>query len=81
MTNEPISKESRQASRKRTHADRLSRYQRVPDAASIENVGINTLRKIAAEAHALIHLYGVTLVDMEMLYKHIEKSRTSPKNN
>ncbi len=78
MSNEPISKESRQASRKRTHADRLSRYQRVPDAACALNVGLNTLRKIAAEAHAIIHLHGITLIDMQTLYNHIEKSRTSP---
>jgi len=77
MHNEPITKEQRQSSRKRSHKDLSSRWQRVPDAASTVNVGLNTMRKLAAEAGAISRVCGVTLIDMEAVFAYIEKNRTT----
>lgn len=70
-----MTNEKSQVSRKRSHADKAARYLRIPQAADRYNIGVNTLRRIATEANAVIRIGRATLIDTITLDGYLESLR------
>ncbi len=70
-----MTNEKSQASRKRSHADKAARYLRIPQAADRYNIGVNTLRRIATEADAVVRFGRTTLIDTKMIDGYLESLR------
>lgn len=51
------------------------RYVRMAEGAKRYSVGLNTFRNMAAEAHAIIHVRRVVLVDTKMIEEYLEAFR------
>lgn len=64
-----------QGSRKRIHSDKTARYLRAPQAAAHYNIGLNTARRLAQEAHAIIRVGRSTLYDTQILDRYLEGLR------
>lgn len=51
------------------------RYVRVAEGAKRYSVGINTFRQMAEEAHAVIHVRRIVLIDTKMIDEYLEAFR------
>ncbi len=51
------------------------RYVRLAEGAKRYSVGLNTFRLMAAEAHAIIHVRRIVLVDTVMIDEYLEAFR------
>ena len=51
------------------------RYVRMAEGAKRYSVGLNTFRNMAAEAHAIIHVRRIMLVDTKMIDEYLEAFR------
>ncbi|MFR4352627.1 MAG: DUF6462 family protein [Roseburia sp.] len=51
------------------------RYVRMAEGAKRYSVGLNTFRNMAAEAHAIIHVKRIVLVDTKMIDEYLEAFR------
>lgn len=51
------------------------RYVRMAERAKRYSVGLNTFRNMAAEAHAIIHVRRIVLIDTKMIDEYLEAFR------
>ncbi|HKM35002.1 MAG TPA: DUF6462 family protein [Lachnospiraceae bacterium] len=51
------------------------RYVRMAEGAKRYSVGLNTFRNMAVEAHAIIHVRRVVLIDTKMIDEYLEAFR------
>lgn len=51
------------------------RYIRIAEGAAKYSVGINTFRKMAEEAHAVIHVRRIVLIDTKAIDEYLEAYR------
>ena len=51
------------------------RYVRMAEGAKRYSVGLNSFRAMAAEAHAIIHVRRIVLIDTKMIDEYLEAFR------
>lgn len=51
------------------------RYVRMAEGAKRYSVGLNSFRNMAAEAHAIIHVRRIVLIDTKMIDEYLEAFR------
>ena len=61
--------------------ERNKKYVRYKEGAALYSMGIQSFMKTAKEAHAVIKIRNIALVNMEILDKYLEMFRKKKKKN